>query len=454
MIFDSKNIFSPEEERVLKDINAQNEHLSVNMNTEDFLGWFTLLIIIFIAFLFIKKNPKTRNFLFVALFLRSSFVIVDQYFFALPGSMMDGWTFEHITYNYSQTYGLNIIYQLFDGSSYFLSKIMSILYTLTNTRSPMMANMISVAVGTATVYLIYRLTYILWGDRIALKAGWFAALFPSLVLYSAIMLREIYVVFFTTYALIWCVNFIDKRKFIYFIKSFLGFFGAALFHGPMMLGFLIFLMYIFFSILKENNYFIRFKKKNIYQLVMLPLFLIPIVTYLLGYYTIPKLGDINNFGNIKLEDQSKVSNLKERLIYKIGRATRSTFDSNTGSSFPSWTVPEDTAEIIYLTPVRMFYFLYAPFPWDIKRPTHLMGLFDVIFYIYLSFCIFRNRKILFENPKTRFLIIVFAVYVAVYSFGVGNFGTTIRHRVKFVEILIAIAAPLILKIKFSKIRLN
>ena len=45
------------------------------------------------------------------------------------------------------------------------------------------------------------------------------------------------------------------------------------------------------------------------------------------------------------------------------------------------------AEIIYLTPIRIFYFLYAPFPWDIKRPGHLMGLFDVIFYLYLSICI-------------------------------------------------------------------
>lgn len=435
-------------------MNTISEHLLVNLNSQDLPGWITLLAIILITFLFVKKNPQTKNLLFVALFLRSFLVITDQYFFALPGSMMDGWTFEHIALDYSQRLGFSIIYQLLDGSSYFLSKIISILYTITDTRSPMMANMISVGVGTATVQLIYRLSFILWGGRVALKAGWFAVFFPSLILYSAIMMREIYVVFFTSYALISCVNFIDKKKFIYFIKSFFGFFGAALFHGPMILGFFIFLVYIFFSLLKENNYFIRFKKKNIYKLLLLPLFLLPIVTYLMGYYSIPKLGNINNFGDLKSENQSKVTNIKDRLIWKINKATRSTFNSNSGSQFPSWTVPENMAEIIYLTPIRIFYFLYAPFPWDVKRLSHLMGLFDVIFYLYLSICILRNRKILFENPKTRFLIIILAFYVTVYSFGVGNFGTSIRHRVKFAEILIAIAAPLIIRIKFSKIRLK
>ena len=431
-----------------------SEHLLVNMNSGDLLGWFTLLIIILIIFLIVKQNPQTKNFLFVALFLRSLSVIVDQYFFYLPGSMMDGWTFEHVAFDYSQRYGFSIIFELFDGSSYFLSKIISILYTLADIRSPMMANMISVGFGTATVYLIYRLTHILWGNQVAIKVGWFTAFFPTLILYSAIMMREIYVVFFLTYALIGCVNFINKNKFIYFVQLSFGFYVAPLFHGPILLGFIFFLIYFSFYILKKNNYFLRFKKKNIYLLLLIPLFLTPLIAYLLGYYSIPKLGNIANFGDLRYEDQSKVNNIKERLIWKIKKATRATFDSNSGSQFPSWTIPNDTKEIFYLTPVRIFYFLYSPFPWDIKRISHLMGLIDAIFYIYLSLCILRNRKILYENPQTRFLFLILALYIIVYSFGVGNFGTSIRHRAKFVAIFIAIAAPVITRIKFSKIRLN
>ena len=100
----------------------------------------------------------------------------------------------------------------------------------------------------------------------------------------------------------------------------------------------------------------------------------------------------------------------------------------------------------------MFYFLHAPFPWDIKKLSHLIGLFESVFYIYLSICILRNWKVLNENPLTRFLILILIMYIFVYSFGVGNFGTSIRHRLKFIGILIAIAAPKIVKIKLFKIK--
>lgn len=174
----------------------------------------------------------------------------------------------------------------------------------------------------------------------------------------------------------------------------------------------------------------------------------PFVTYFLGYYSIPKLGNFKNFGMIKKEEDKNLSNFEERIIWKINKATIQCHFAECKASFPMWTVPKDKEEIIYLTPIRMFYFLYAPFPWDIKSPKHLIGLFDTFFYIYLSICAFRNKKILFENPQTRFLIFILILYVFVYSFGVGNFGASIRHRLKFIVILIAIAAPKIQRIKF------
>ena len=432
--------------------DTTSEHFLVNANSETVSGWFTLLLVTLVIIRIVVKNPETKNFLFVALFVRSLALIIDQYFFYLPGSMMDGWSFEHKAMDFSQKYGFSIIYQLDVGSSYFLSQLMSILYTLLDTRSPMMLNAVSVGIGTGSVYLIYRLAFILWGSRAAIKAGWLAALLPSLILYSAIMMREIYVVFFIIYTLINCVNFINKNKIIYFIKLSFGFYIASLFHGPIILGLIFFLVYMFFNILKKNNYFLRFKKKNIYLLILLPTFLLPVLAYLLGFYAIPKLGNINNFGDLKTKDQINVQNIKERLIWKINKATKGSYDLDTGSKFPKWTVPENMTEIIYLIPIRIGYLLYSPFPWDLKRSSHLMGLFDGIIYIYLSFCILRNRKVLYKNPQSRFLIMILIMFLTIYSFGVGNFGTSIRHRFKFIGIFIAIAAPLITRIKLKKIK--
>tara|TARA_B110000027_G_C16118161_1_gene301309 strand:+ start:2326 stop:3615 length:1290 start_codon:yes stop_codon:yes gene_type:complete len=429
------------------------------MITENLLGWLTLFLLLIVTFFIVKKYPKTKNFLIVAIFLRSLFVILDQYFIALPDSTGDAIIFEHKAFFYSEKYGMSIIFNLFNQDSFFISKFISIFYTLLD-RSDMMVKMFSVGFGTASVFLIYRLTFILWGSHAASKAGWFAALFPSLILYSSLILREVYVIFFLTYALINFVYFLDKGKITYFIKVFFGFFITSLFHGPMILGFFIFLIYIFFRILKKNNYFLYFKKKNLYLLFLLPILLTPIIAFFLGYYSIPKIGDIKNIGtfkdrdigSFKDNDRSKIRNIEDILIWKINKATKSSSNSVSGASYPLWTIPNDMKEIIYLTPVRIIYFLYAPFPWDVKRFKHLVGLFDAIFYIYLSLCILQNRKILLEDSRTRFLIIILIMYVFVYSFGVGNFGTGIRHRLKFIGILIAIAAPKIARIKFSKIK--
>ena len=41
-------------------------------------------------------------------------------------------------------------------------------------------------------------------------------------------------------------------------------------------------------------------------------------------------------------------------------------------------------------------------------------------------------------------------YIFVFGIGVGNFGTGIRHRSKFVVLFILLAAPLLKKVILSK----
>jgi len=419
------------------------------MIVQDLLGWFALAIIISGTLLFSKKYPHAKNFLLIALFLRSVCVIFDHYFTPLPDSLGDASAFEKKAYFYSENYGLNIFtVSIFQDSSYFISKFISIFYTLLE-RSPLLAKMLSVGFGTGSVLLIYNLAFIIWDKKIALKAGWIAAIFPSFILYSSLILREVYVVFFLTYALIGCMKFISKENFISLIQATLGFLMAGLFHGPIFLGLFVFLSIVCLKTIKENNFFIRFKKKNLYYIFLLPLFLIPIISYFLGNYAIPKLGNFKDF-SIKNENNKIISTtLEKKIIWKINKATRASNDNPLGASFPKWTIPNDSKEIVFLVPIRMLYFLYSPFPWDIKKTIHIIGLIDALFYVYITYCIIRNKKKLFNNHQTIILIAILFSYVFIYSFGVGNFGTGIRHRIKFIGILIVLAGQKIPKFKIT-----
>ena len=58
-------------------------------------------------------------------------------------------------------------------------------------------------------------------------------------------------------------------------------------------------------------------------------------------------------------------------------------------------------------------------------------------------------KVIWNNSALRIILIILLFYFVAFSFGVGNFGTGIRHRSKFVIELILLAAPLIPKFVIS-----
>jgi hypothetical protein len=47
-------------------------------------------------------------------------------------------------------------------------------------------------------------------------------------------------------------------------------------------------------------------------------------------------------------------------------------------------------------------------------------------------------------------LILLLCFIFVYGFGVGNFGTALRHKTKFTFMFVLLAAPLIKSFVFSK----
>ena len=119
------------------------------------------------------------------------------------------------------------------------------------------------------------------------------------------------------------------------------------------------------------------------------------------------------------------------------------------AGYPEWVKINSDFEIIYKVPLRMIYFVFSPFPWDVKKPSHLIGVFDSFLYITLFYLIFLNRKEIWKNPALRAILVILIAYFIIFGLGVSNFGTGIRHRSKFVFELILLAAPLIPKLTLS-----
>ena len=107
------------------------------------------------------------------------------------------------------------------------------------------------------------------------------------------------------------------------------------------------------------------------------------------------------------------------------------FKANIGlrddASYPSFLIINDYFELIPKIILKMFYFLYSPFIWDVHQVNHIMGLLDGLIYFILTILLFKNWRAIWSNPVSRIFILIFICYLIFYSFGLGNFGTVIRH---------------------------
>ncbi len=240
-------------------------------------------------------------------------------------------------------------------------------------------------------------------------------------------MREVYICFFLTLALYGVVTWIKNDSFKSIILAFLGFTGATLFHGAMFVGALVFILIVSIKYLKKFINLLINYKINIKNIAITSIFFI-----ILGLYVTNK---------ISIQYLGKFSTINEKtLLEKTNYAFRG------DASWPQWTKAKSGIELIYKAPVRSIYFIFSPFPWDVKKTKHLIGMADSFLYMYLSLLILRNIKTIWKDPALRIVLLLLASYIFVFGFGVGNFGTGIRHRSKFALLFILLAGPLIKKI--------
>ena len=392
---------------------------------------FLLTILIFIIF-FTKKFPELKNLLLVAYLIRATIVVLTHNdFLILPDSQYDAKTFEYKAREFSRNYGFAVILNFLERDSLLISRIISIFYTLLG-ENQMLAQAISVILGTSCVYLTYIICKSLWDNDTAKIASWITALFPTLILYSVLTLREIYVVFFLLLGILYFIKFLKTLNLINLLTVILIFYITLLFHGPVFLGLIVFVSYIFLILLKENLFLLKKHKINLKYFFLLILFSIPICLFLAGFIKIPYIPTLNS-----------LIEKKDIFINALNFGIRGE------AAYPSWLFISDEIELLIKFIPKLIYFAYAPFVWDIKTPMHIVGSLDGTIYIILTFFVLKNRNKLWSNLFCRILILLLLFYLAVYGLGVSNFGTALRHRSKFVVLLIILAAPQIKKFILS-----
>jgi len=361
----------------------------------------------------LKKN-NIQNILIIAFIIRFVLLLVNNYIFILPQGGGDAIGFESRAYlisisDYSE---INLVDILSSGVRLY-NLLISFVYYIIG-RHPIILGLTNVSLGTYLVYLVYRATLLLWNNRTnAIKAAWFTTFFPLLMVESALILRELPIM---VASMLGIISFIKFWKYNQKTKIF-GFiiftFIAALFHSGVLFIFIGYILFINFQA-KGSNFFTK---------------IFSIALVVLALYIMNETGIGTN----------KIGGSFDKSIELLQK--REQYDVHGGSHYPEWMRLSGNNMDLVKIPVRYITFLFSPLiPWLVRSLWHSVGLIDAILYLLMFYVILKNRKIFKFNETAKAVFVMILLTALVFSLGVTNVGTAIRHRAKIAPLLIVLTA--------------
>ena len=401
-------------------------------NIDNFNGLFFLTFLFFIIYIiFYNSDAELKHVVISAFLIRTLFVLINTYIVPLPDTQVDAIKFISTAQKISNGSVIAII-QNFTVGAYLYSWILSILFFLLG-KNILIAESLNVFLGTLIVYNVYKISFYLWDRSSAIKSAWITAFLPTLVLYSSIPLREAFIVYFYTLALIFFLKYIKKKFIFYALIAIIFFRFSSLFHRGIIVGLTIMVILLAFEIIYHESYSFYIKFFRVLIIVILFFASISIFKWqlfsLLGINLIPTAPltekEINKTQlNSIIHHISSFEKIaaRDRCAYLKNLHIRSFFD------------------LIWQTPIRVIYFIYAPFPWMIEKLKDLLGIIYSFLNIFLTFTFIKTITNFKENIKKEWflLFLILISMVITFSLGTFNYGTSIRHFSKFLPLFIAL----------------
>ena len=168
--------------------------------TDFLLGFAGILLVCLITFFISIRWPEVSKILITALLIRIFVLLIGHYFITLPDSTADAASILRSARLFAENGFFNLLDNYPGPGFRFIRWMIAIPFSIFGP-SDLMAKSISLFFGIGSVFLGWKLANKLWEPHTAKKVGWAMALFPSLILYSALTLRSVYVCFFLLLAI-------------------------------------------------------------------------------------------------------------------------------------------------------------------------------------------------------------------------------------------------------------
>lgn len=349
---------------------------------------------------------------FVALGLRASLAIAGVTIWSLPGSGGDAVGFLAAGRRIAQS-GLPSD-EVISGANLYRVIIAGLL-RVDAAGGPFLALALNVILGTLLVAVVAFVVNASYGKRAGLMAGFIIALWPTEIVFSAILLREMFFSLFLAAAIGALIRPPSASQIgtarLWWAAIFLG--SAASFHIGALFGFVGLFAIV---TLERIGRGVQIHRRMALALVTAGLLAIFVTS---GLAT-SRLAVLNSLSADNLGD----------FEAHVGKA-----NTNYLSSFQR---PSSLYDLALQTPIRTVFFLLAPFPWALRGASDAVGAIDAALYAAVILILLKNRRG-FRDPSARRICWVIVPILCVMAVGTTNWGTAIRHRAKLAPPLVLLA---------------
>lgn len=403
--------------------------------SSDLLGWLGLSLGLVFTLILATRRPYLATVLVAAFSVRAGIALFHHYVFPLPDGVADAVRFELDAWGLATDNQQGLYFNYPGINSRFFPWCLSLIYLLTG-RSILLLQALSVFVGVLSVYAMWSLTNELWGRKEGVVAAWMLAVFPTVIMYSALPMREPYLMLFLLLGLTWVARWVRTNKGGSAVWAMLYFVVGMHFYSSMWLIILAFLSVVFLRGCYLHFHPILAKRSHQLFITGLVIFFVSSAVFITSGVEIDKFGALGEL--IKVDRLVQYAHERQNLDGHLA-----------GSRYPDWIIPENGFDLIWCLPLKTLYLLFSPLPWDVRTPSHLIGVFDGLLYLILIAAVVRGSREISRNPSALTITLVIVPFLVAYGFGTSNFGTAIRHRTKVLAIFIALSSVVFMRLIVS-----
>ncbi|QJQ94011.1 MULTISPECIES: glycosyltransferase family 39 protein [Halomonadaceae] len=283
--------------------------------------------------------------------------------------------------------------------------------------------------GHVVVAMTGLIAYQLWGKRAGIFAAFIMALYPFAAFNSILAMREEVAIMFFVLGLYYFLRWVGGKSLLGLLWA-CTFFGIAVMFHPGWIGAFIgmaayLIAFLFRTVIKSDT--TTASRHDAFKVVLASAMLLL------------SIGMVASGGNVYLGKGIEIGGEGES---GVGDAIESRFmrEATGGSAYPSFIATGNPYTQPWLIPGRIVYFLFSPFPWDIRSARQLLGVISSLLYMFLAWRVYKGWDTLKHREECIAMLFMFGALTFIFAIGVTNIGTAIRHKTKLLALFVILAA--------------